>query len=240
ILRLLIDSGMLSNFPGGMRASQTRILTNDLAPGPGEFVPVDLQGMDDIRKCFITMPYKGPDQVLMQLYEAIRRDGQRIAGIMEVDVGEGRTNVPVGTMISQLEQAMQLISYTHKQLHTAQALELELLRECFEEHPECLVQLNPDPAYKTRTAAELASYELVPASDPNVPAQVHRIMQATALNALATNPATGPLYDQMAVQKRILRTLAIDDADELLKPPPPPGAPPPDPKAMALFQKNQI
>jgi uncharacterized protein YhdP len=63
---------------------------------------------------------------------------------------------------------------------------------------------------------------LVPASDPNVPAQVHRIMQSTVLWLLASSAPS--LFNQQEVVRRILRTINIGDLDSLLNANPPPAA----------------
>jgi hypothetical protein len=67
----------------------------------------------------------------------------------------------------------------------------------------------------------------VPASDPNVPAQVHRIMQSAVLWMMAS--AAPSLFNQQEVVRRILRTVNIGDIDSLINPagsaaPPPPAA----------------
>ncbi len=237
--RLMIDAGMFANFPGGAKLKGSRSSTNEIAPGPGEWVEIDVPAVpgQDIRQLMMAMPYKDISAVLLQFSEIIGQDAMRLAGAVELEVGEGRTNVPVGTMMSMVEQQTQMMAAVHKRLHTAQAEELELLRELFAESPEDLWKLNKNPARKWREATEFMDLDLVPASDPNIPAQIHRIMQAQALGMLAAqNPQ---LYDQMKVQRRILRTIGISDADDLLVPPQPQGPQPPNPALAALAQAQQ-
>jgi hypothetical protein len=68
---------------------------------------------------------------------------------------------------------------------------------------------------------------LVPASDPNVPAQVHRIMQSAVLWMMAS--AAPSLFNQQEVVRRILRTVNIGDIDSLINPAGSAAAPPPAP-----------
>lgn len=234
IWRLLIDAGMFSCFPGGVRVKGTRQSTNEFAPGPGEWNEIDTGPTDDIRKAMMPLPYKEPSSVLFQLAEEIGQDAQRISGAIEMDVGEGRANVPVGTVMAMIEQQTQIMAAVHKRLHTSQAMEFKLLKELFAEDPESLWKYNPRPG-KQWTAEEFENLALVPASDPNIPAQVHRIMQATALKQLEeSNPGR---FNGVEIDKRIMKMMGIGDPDSLLNQNP--QGPAPDPKAMAAMQAAQ-
>jgi hypothetical protein len=232
IWRLLVTSGMYANAPGGMKAKGVRMSTNDIRPGPGEWPDIDIGSFDDIRKALMPMPYKDVSPQFMALAQAIGQDAMRMAGMAEVEVGEGRTNTPVGTMMSMIEISTQTMSAVHKRLHRAQARELALLRDCFIDNPEALNKI-PGSVRTWSKAAEFANLDLVPASDPNVPSQIHRIQLATALVTVAgTNP---DLYDRIAVHKKAWKTIGVNDADAFVLPQPAPmpaaggGAAPPDP-----------
>lgn len=73
ILRILVDTGMFNNFPGGVRVKGTRQTTNEINPGPGEWVEIDTGPMEDIRKALMPLPYKEPSAVFIQLAELIDR-----------------------------------------------------------------------------------------------------------------------------------------------------------------------
>jgi hypothetical protein len=236
IWRIMVDAGMFSNFPGGARVKGVRLATNEIQPGPGEWVEIDTGPVDDIRKALMPLPYKGPSAELMQLAQSIEEEGKQIAGTVTIDVGEGKANVPVGSVISMIEQQTQTMAAVHKRLHQAQQEEFELLKELFEEDPESLTKGIKNPVHKW-TSAEIQSMTMVPASDPNVPAHMHRIMQGTALALLAQqNPA---MYDNYAVQKRLLSTLKIGDADQLLHPPQAQGSGAPNPDQLAASVAQQ-
>jgi hypothetical protein len=212
--RILIDSGMFNSFPGGVKV-KGRNDPKEIQPAPGEFPTIDIGAVDDIRKAIMPFPYNPPSPVLLQLAQQVGEDAQRLGNAVQIESGEGRTNVPVGTMMTMIEQQTQVMQAVHKRLHTAQQEELLLLKDLFAEDPSALHRFNKDPARQWKDAAEFQNANLVPASDPNVPAQVHRIMQATALSLVAgQNP---DLYKRRNVQKRILKTLHIDDDGELLK-----------------------
>lgn len=239
IWRILIDAGMFSSFPGGLKAKGVRTDTNEIAPGPGEFVDVDIGPFDDIKSAFMLMPYKDVSPVFIQLSELIMQDSQRMGGIPEMEVGEGRTHIPVGTMMSLVEQATQTMASVHKRLHAAMQEELTLIKELFLEDPQALTRLSRNPARQWSVADEFADLNLVPASDPNIPSQTHRVQQSTALVALSQGPTTAMLYDQMAVQRRVLKSIGINDWPSLLHPPTPPQ-PQQDPAAQAKMAEMQL
>lgn len=220
--RIMLDCGMLSNFPGGVRVKGTRQTTNEINPGPGEWAEIDTGPMDDIRKALMPLPYKDVSPALMQLSELINKNVQGISGAVELQSGEGRTNVPVGTVMAMIEQQTKIMAAVHKRMHHAQAMEFSLLKELFEEDPESLTKWVKNPA-RTWTREQIERYEMLPQSDPNVPSQTSRLMVSTALVTLASqNP---DIYDKLKVHKRALRNIGINDADDFLHPPPPPTPP---------------
>jgi hypothetical protein len=215
IWRLLVDAGMFANFPGGIKAKGIRTATNEISPGPGEWVEADVPMGDDIRNLFMPMPYKDVSGIFVEFAKVISGDARSLGSAPLMEVGEGRTNIPVGTIMTMVEQSTQNMAAVHKRLHSAQAQELQLLRELFLEHPETLTRYCKDPARVAYTVEQLESADIVPASDPNIPSQMHRMMLATALMQVAAN---NPLYDQRAVNLRAWRTVGVNDIESLMTP----------------------
>lgn len=242
--RIMMDGGMFSNFPGGVKVKGTRQTTNEINPGPGEWAEVDTGPMDDIRKALMPLPYKDVSPVMMQFTELVAKNAGGISGAVNMQTGEGKANVPVGTIMAQIEQQTKVMGAVHKRLHKAQSQEFNLLKELFEEYPESLTAWAKNPA-RTWTTEDIQKYQMIPASDPNVPSQIHRTMLATALVALADqNP---DIYDKVATHKRALRSVGVNDVDQLIHqapPPPPPPVPPPgaqnDPAKMAAVKQKEV
>lgn len=246
VTRLLLDGGLYSNFPGGVKLKGTRTGSNEIQPAPGEFVDIDAAGVDDIRKVIMGMPYKSIEPVFIQFAEIVRERAQRLGGTVEIETGEGRTNMPVGTIMSMIEQQTQVMAAVHKSNHRAQREELHKLRELFADNPKDLWRLARDPKRRWEVADEFMDLNLVPASDPNIPAQVHRIMQAWALGQIVMmNPQ---LYDVREVNRRILQAIRIASPETLLLSPQQlamqaqqsavAGAKPNDPARMAQVQQK--
>jgi len=247
IWRILVDAGMFSNFPGGVMIEGARMKTNILRPNPGEFLTINTGPQQDIQKAFAPLPYKEPSTVLFQLAQAIEQSVKSVGIAAQLETGEGRTNIPVGTIMSQIEQQTQVMLSVHKRLHRAQAEELACLRELFAEDPTMLWKFfgrNKEPAKQWMVPDEFMNLNLVPASDPNVPSQIHRIMLATALTQLAQ--LGGPsVFDIQATAKRLLMMINVTNPDEILMTPAKQaalgqgGPPPPDPKVQAEQLRQQ-
>lgn len=244
IVRLLIDAMMFANFPGGAKAKGARTETNELEPGPGEWVEIGVPGgIDDIRKVLMAFPYKDLSPVAIQFYNLLQQAAARVGSAAMLEVGEGRANIPVGTIMAMLEEKSIVMSSIHKRMHAAMSQELSMLREMFLERPEALAQVIPNPRRQWQVASEFADLDLVPASDPNVPSQTHRIMLATALATLLQMPAVQPLLNTVDVLKRILRIIGISDVANTVHEAPPQGAAPPDPgmvAAQTALQAKQL
>lgn len=237
IERQLLDAGQFANFPGLLISRQgQRQVTNQIRIPPAGAHEIDTGGKA-ISDVVMPLPYKGPSATLAQIAQQIADDGRKLGGTTEIQAGEGRADVPVGTTIALIEQATKVISVVHKRLHGAQQEEFEIFKELFAEDPTALWKFAKNPARKWEQAQEFADLELVPAADPNVPSHIHRVMQATALIQLSQSAPQ--IYNLKEVHQRALNTLGIGDADALFAPPQA-SAPPTDPKVQAKAQDAQI
>jgi hypothetical protein len=242
--RLLLDAGMFSNFPGFLYAKTgARQTNNNFRVPPGGGAPVDVPGGVRLQDAIMPLPYKGPDPALMQLSEQVAAGGQRLGGTAELPTAEGRADVPVGTMLAAVEQAGKILDAVHKRMCTAQGTEIELLCDLLRENPASLWMGTPNTNGwdEQKVLAAFQQYNIIPRCDPNTPSHVHRLMKASALAQVAQQAPPG-ILDPVAVIKRLLAMMRIDDADALFLPPaPPPGAGQPNPdmlKADAAKQSN--
>jgi hypothetical protein len=236
--REALDAGMFANFPGFLIAKlAARQQTNEMRVPAGGSVVVDTQGQP-IQNAVMPLPYKDVSAGLLGMMDKVAAAAQRVGGITEVKIGEGKQETPVGTTLALIEQATKVESAIHKNMHQAQSEEFELIVDLFRDNPESFWRGNRRPATqwdKDKFEQALNLYGINPVADPNTPSHLHRIMKATALKQLqAASPA---LYDARAVDEQVLRMIGFDDAESLFAPPQPPVAAPPDPKmANVQFQ----
>jgi len=231
--RELLDAGMYANFPGFLYAKAAgRQNTNIFRVPPGGGAQVDTAGMP-IQQAVMPLPYKEPSAALGALAENISQYGQRVGGTSELQVGEGKSDAPVGTTLAIIEQAQKVLNSVHKRLHAAQADEFQLLAQCFRDHPESFWQRNKRPATQWDEKIfldALENYELVPQADPNTASHIQRVMKVTALIQLAQQAPD--LYNLDAVNREALLTLGWANPSSLLRDTVNQPAPP-DPQAMA-------
>lgn len=246
IWRIMIDNGMFANFPGFLFAKGAgRQNTNQIRVPPGGGFPVDVPPGMTIQQAFMALPYKDTGTAFGNLAMHIEEVGQRLGQTAELNIGEGKQDVPVGTTMALIEQATKIMDSVHKRLHAAQAQELQLLKERFKEDPEAFWRHNKKPSRKwtvEQFKQALEQRELVPVSDPNNPTSLHRIAKATIIDTLVTKYPQD--MDKRAALKRMMRIADIDSEGLLTaqtqQPPPDPRMVAIQAKAKAEEQNNQI
>lgn len=241
--REMVDSGMFANFPGFLYLDALgRQDTNrfKIPPAGGQAIKAP-PGMT-IQNSVMPLPYKEVSQTLLAFAKQIEDSARKKAGAAKIPVGEGKTDIPVGSLLMFVEQSTKLMQAIHKGLHVSQAREFELLKDLFVEDPEALTKFNDDPAQQSWTSEQLKNHNLVPASDPNTPSHVHRISMALALFMMVQQAPPG-LFNNKEIAERILKVLHVSNPESLFAPPqppaPPPPAPPPDPAKMAAIQQKE-
>lgn len=236
-----VDAALLANFPAwiGAQGPATRNENTTFRPNPGEVIRWPITG-NKIQDALMSFPYKEPSPQSMALGQKLEGDAKRIAGVIELPVGEGRLgNTPVGTIMSYIESVSMVPGAVHKADHIAQAEEFELLRELLAEEPECLWRGNANPARKWQVAEEMLSPNLSPKADPNTPSQMHRLLKVQGQIMLGGLPQFQGIADNRAIYKRATEILSGEDAAQFTLPVPPQQAPPPDPKIVAAQIKAQ-
>jgi len=229
--REALDAGMFANFPGGfidkrlVRGKDGGNANTTFQFGPGEFVPLDGSGLADLSKGIFTGVYRDVTSGLMTLMEQITGQSKELGGVADIPAAEGVANVPVGTMMAQIEQATKVIAAAHKGMHAAQSEELQRIVELFRRHPEDLLADSASPAVEAgwdeaQLLAALKNHKLVPVSDPNVPSHIHRV--AKALGLIQLMPLFPGMLDQGEVLRRVLAAIREDPAGLLVPNPQPP------------------
>jgi hypothetical protein len=229
--RLMLDAGMMANFPGMLADKQAaRQLTNQFRVPPGGMVHLEVPAGKKIQDIVMAMPFKEVGPSFPAFIQHLEERTKQVAMVSNAAVGEGKQDAPVGTTLALLEQATKIESSAFKRLHDAQALEFKIIKEFFREDPEAMWRhaqgSNPSgwQWQKQQFVEALEKYELIPVADPNNPTALHRLMKAMTLKMLAMqNP---PAYNMIAVDKRIM-AMANIDSNGIFNPPQPQGGPDP-------------
>jgi hypothetical protein len=208
---------MFANFPGFLYSAEAgNQLTNQFRVPPGTGVPIKTGGKP-VSEIIGNLPYKPADAASMQFIQHLEEVGKALGGEASVPLSEGTANMPVGTMLAQIEQALKPIKGVFKGLHRSQAEEFQLLKQRFREDPEALWRFNPKPARQWEVDELLTALddaELVPMADPNTASQVQRIAIAWSMLELAEKAPY--LFHERDTALRFMRMVGIPDPEGVL------------------------
>jgi len=213
LLRQLVDSGTLSNLPGGLKSRGLRIKGDDTPIMPGEFRDVDVPG-GAIKDNITFLPYKEPSQTLYSLLNTIVEEGRRFASISDMKVSDMNSQAPVGTTLALLERNMKVMSAVQARLHASMKKEFEILVGIIKDFG------NPSYPYDTDEEEDIKSsdfdkrVDVLPVSDPNASTMAQRIMQYQAAFQLATSAPE--MYDLRELHRQMLEVLGIENVDDII------------------------
>ena len=241
--REMVDAGMFANFPGFLYLdSLGRQDTNRFRIPPAGGQPIKAPPGMSIQNSIMPVPYKEISSTLFQFSTHIEDMARRKAGAAKIPVGEGKTDIPVGSLLMFVEQSTKMVQAIHKGLHAAQKKEFELLKDLFVEDPEALTKFNDDPNQQPWTSEQLQNHNLAPASDPNTPSHIHRISVAMAMFMMAQQAPQ--LFNLPEIAEFIMKVIRVPNPKSFLSgdsgtpSPQMPAAPPPDPAKMAAVQQK--
>jgi len=216
-LRQLLDAGTLANLPAGFKTRGIRIRDDAQPLQPGEFRDVDAPG-GNIKDQFMQLPFKGPDQTLLQLMGVVVSAGQRFASIADAQVGDMNQQAAVGTTVALLERGSRVMSAIHKRLYVGLKYEFKLLAEVFKTY------LPPEYPYDVPGATrnvKLTDFDdkvdILPVADPNIFSQTQRISMAQMELQLAqSNPQMHDLYQ---AYRAMYEAVGVKNINAVLPPP---------------------
>jgi hypothetical protein len=220
--RLALDSAGFSSWPGFLYSEtvgRQDTMTFRVPLGGGCRINT---GGQPIGNNVMSLPYKDVTAGLVQVTKHIEDEARRVGGTPELMVGEGRQDVPVGTTLAMLDQAVKVLDSVHKGMHIAQSEEFALLRDLFIEDPDALLCASPSATPANQWEREdiiraLNECTLSPRADPNTPSHTIRVMKAVALVQLVQmNPQ---MWNLQAVVRRVATMVGMGNVDELFAPP---------------------
>ena len=213
LIRQLVDSGTLSNLPGGFKTRGLRIKGDDTPISPGEFRDVDVPS-GVLKDNLMPLPYKEPSQVLYSLLGTIVEEGRRFASAGDMKISDMSANSPVGTTLAILERTLKVMSAVQSRIHYSMKQELKLLKEIIRDYTP--PEYNYDPVEGSPRAKQ-SDYDLVtviPVSDPNAATMAQKIVQYQAVLQLAQQAPQ--IYNLPQLHRQMLNVLGITDAQKLV------------------------
>jgi len=216
-LRQLLDAGTLANLPAGFKTRGIRIRDDAQPLQPGEFRDVDAPG-GNIKDQFMQLPFKGPDQTLLQLMGVVVNAGQRFASIADMQVGDGNQQAAVGTTVALLERGSRVMSAIHKRLYVGLKEEFKLLANVFKTYLPAEYPYDVPGATRNVKVTDFDDrVDIVPVADPNIFSQTQRINLAQIQLQLAqSNPEVHDLYQ---AYRSMYNAIGVKNINAILPPP---------------------
>ena len=216
-LRQLLDAGTLANLPAGFKTRGIRIRDDAQPLQPGEFRDVDAPG-GNIKDQFMQLPFKGPDQTLLQLMGIVVQAGQRFASIADAQVGDMNQQAAVGTTVALLERGSRVMSAIHKRLYVGLKEEFKLLADVFKTYLPAEYPYDVPGATRNIKVKDFDDrIDIVPVADPNIFSQTQRINLAQIQLQLAqSNPEVHDLYQ---AYRSMYNAIGIKNINAILPPP---------------------
>lgn len=229
-LRQLLDAGAFANMQGGFKSKDLKIgIKGEIILAPGQWIDIDGTA-DDLSKGFFPIPYKEPSGVMFQLLGLLVDYAQRFASTTEAMVGEASNTGPVGTTVALIEQGSKVFSGIHKRIHHAAGQEFRQIAALNTKHiPPEGITFNYIGGTATITRADFDQrISIIPVSDPNIISATQRIALAQGALQLFQGSKNPAMWDEYALNKRVLTAMNTPQIDEILHDPntPPPSLSP--------------
>jgi hypothetical protein len=213
ILRQLVDSGTLSNLPGGLKTKGMRTKGDDTPIAPGEFRDVDVAS-GTIRDNIMMLPYKEPSLVLKQLMDQIVDEGRRFAAAADLKVSDMSAQAPVGTTLALLERQLKVMSAVQARIHFAMKQEFKLLKNIIAAYAPTEYSYEPVEGSRRARQQDYEMVDVIPVSDPNAATMSQKVVQYQAVMQMAQqNPQ---IYDMVELNKQMLEVLGIKNIHKLV------------------------
>ena len=213
IIRQLVDSGTLSNLPGGLKSRGLRIKGDDTPIAPGEWRDVEVPS-GTVKDNIMALPYKEPSQVLAGLLERITQEGRRLAAISDMNISDMSAQAPVGTTLALLERTLKPMAAVQARVHFAMKQEFKLLKAIIAEYADEPYDYLPEGVDRRARAEDYAVVEVIPVSDPNSTTMAQRVVQYQAAFQMAQSAPQ--IYDLPYLHRQMLEVLGIKNTDKLV------------------------
>lgn len=242
-LRALLDSAHINNTPALVKLQGGQV--------SGQNTSVDVTGItelkappgvDDIRKLLMPMPYNQPSPILFQLLGWLTTAAKDVVRTADSAIQNAGDRTPVGTTQAMIEQGSMIYSAIHARLHESQKRALQILHRINKTWLNEEEQIEDLGKLVIRRDDFVGSLDVIPVSDPAIFSEAQRFAQNQSLQQMQAQDALDPTipWNKLAIRRRVLKQMRIDNIDELLPLPPKPVTADPMTEAMASMQGMQL
>lgn len=242
-LRALLDSAHINNSAALVKLKGTRTPGQNVTVGITGITEIDAPaGVDDIRKLMMPMPYNQPSPILFQLLGWLTNAAKDVVRTADAAIANAGDRTPVGTTQAMIEQGSMIYSAIHARLHESQKRSLQILcrinktwlneREEIEDLGKLVISRQDF----------VGSLDVIPVSDPAIFSEAQRYAQNQSLQQMQQQDMQDPSipWNKVAIRRRVLKQMRIDNVDEILPLPPKPVTADPIAEVIAAFAGQPI
>jgi hypothetical protein len=222
MLRNSLDAGELANSGnmGGFISENVGVKGGEIEMAIGKFTKIP-RSVDDINKAIYQMKFPGPNAAYVNLMEFMQGIIQRLANTTEAVSGDASKVYQPMTILTMLEQSLQMPSSIMENIALAMEGELEKILDVARRNAPAIQTFTTDDKRISITKEDFqGAMRVYPIMDPRTVTKQQKMAQAQSVYQLAT---TNPLIAQKPealyqATKDVLVSMEVKDIDRILPP----------------------
>lgn len=222
MLRNAMDAGELANAGnmGGFVSENVGIKGGEIEFPIGKFIKIP-RTTEDIQKAIYQMRFPGPNAAYVQLMEFMQGIIQRLSNTTEATSGDVNKVYQPMTILTMLEQSLQMPSSIMENIALAMEGELEkILDVCRKNAPAIQTFTHEDKRISITRDDFQGAMRVFPIMDPRTVTKQQKMAQAQSVYQMAmTNPLIAQKPQALyAATKDVLISMEVKDIDSILPP----------------------
>lgn len=223
MLRNSLDAGELANSGnmGGFISDNVGVKGGEIEIPIGKFTKVP-RTADDLGKAIFQMKFPGPNAAYVGLIEFMQSTIQRLSNTTEAVSGDVSKVYQPMTILTMLEQSLQMPSSIMENLALAMEGELEKILMIAREGAAAIQTFTHEDERVSITKEDLqGATRVYPIMDPRSVTKQQKMAKAQSVYQLAAqNPLIANDVNSMyTVTKQVLESMEVQDIDQILKQP---------------------
>lgn len=223
MLRNSIDAGELANAGnmGGFISDNVGVKGGEVEMPIGKFTKVP-RTADDLHKAIYQMQFPGPNAAYVGMIEFMQSVIQRLSNTTEAVSGDVSKVYQPMTILTMLEQSLQMPSSIMENLALAMESELEKILLIAKDNAESIQTFtNEDERVSVTKEDFQGATRVYPIMDPRSVTKQQKMAKAQSVYQLAaSNPLIANDMNSMyTVTKQVLESMEVQDIDMILKEP---------------------
>lgn len=223
MLRNSLDAGELANAGnmGGFVSENVGMKGGEIEFPIGKFIKIP-RTAEDLQKSIYQMKFPGPNAAYVNLMEFMQGIIQRLSNTTEAVSGDASKVYQPMTILTMLEQSLQMPSSIMENLALAMEDELEKILDVARENAPLIQTFTHDDERISITAEDFkGAMRVYPVMDPRSVTKQQKMAKAQSVYQLAmSNPLIAQNPNSIyTVTKQVLTSMEVEEIDQIIQPP---------------------